>query len=813
MRKYIYSLIIIIFGCSSTCVVAQTVNFSDIKFKNKLLTLSYVNTNGDGEIQVSEARAALVINVRDSQISDLRGIEEFVNLEVLYADDNNIQQVDLSQNTRLKELYISKNDLYALDVRYNTSLIHLDCYGNNLVSLNVRYNTKLESLSIYANNLTSIDVVNNPQLKSLFTWGIEDLYLGGITSLVNLNINNAKITTLDLSKQTNLKHFFAVGSSLEHVNLANGNNHNIESIGINTSPNLLCVQVDDVSYSNANWTQKDDHTVYTTEDCEALLCEVEIPDPVFKAYLLNNTAINTNGNEVIECTEAESFEGTINVNNKNISSIEGIKSFINLKELHCNYNQLQEIALGKLTKLEVLSCNSNKLTTLKLGNATNLEKIFCHSNKLTSFNITKQKKLIELKAHNNDLEELDLSKNTKLEVFWVHINALDSLNLENNSALKSVSISLNPPLWYLNVANGENEKITPFDAVSVPNLSCVNVSNEAYANANWTNKDTQITYSTDCEAQACYITIPDPNFKAYLLENTAINTNGNAHIECSEAENFEGTINIANRAISSIEGIENFINLENLYCQNNELESITLGHLIKLQVLNCFNNNISTLDIRYATALKELTCRQNNLDTLVIKHNEQLTHLIARDNYLTELDLSQNTKLEVLRLNDNELDSLNLQHNSELKIVDVTNNTLLNYLNVANGNNEALTNFKAENVPNLSCVKVSNESFATANWTTVDEYLSFKENCESITAIEPVHIQSIQANPNPTTGLVSVNKEASAIDRFMVLNINGQVLLENENTSTIDISALQSGFYLISVISGEQVLNTSIVKQ
>lgn len=799
-------------GCS-TCAVAQIVYFSDVKFKNKLLSMSDVNTNGDGQIQVSEAQAVLHIDVRSSQISDLRGIEEFINLEELFADDNNIQQVDLSQNTKLKKLHISKNQLVALTIRYNTNLLQLNCRENNLVSLNVRYNTKLESLNIYANNLTSIDVTQNPQLKYLSTGGIEDLYLGGITSLVNLNINNAKITTLDLSKQTNLKLFYAVGSSLEHVNLANGNNHNIEGIGINTSPNLLCVQVDDVSYSNANWTQKDNHTVYSTQDCEVLLCEVEIPDPAFRAYLLNNTAINTNGNEVIECTEAESFEGTINVNNKNISSIEGIKSFINLKQLHCNHNQLQEIALGKLTKLEVLSCEDNQLTTLKLGNATNLEKISCSSNQLTSFNITKQQKLIELKAQNNDLEELDISKNTKLEVFWVHINALDSLNLEKNTALKSIFISLNPSLWYLNVANGENEKIVSFIAKSVPNLSCVNVSNEAYANANWINNDAQITYSTNCGAQACYITIPDPNFKAYLLENTAINTNGNAHIECSEAESFEGTINIARRGISSIEGIESFINLEYLYCQSNNLESITLGHLIKLQYLNCFNNNITSLDIRYATALKELMCRKNNLDSLVVKHNEQLTQLIARDNYLTELDLSQNTKLEVLRLNDNELDSLNLEHNSELKLVDVKNNTPLNYLNVANGNNENLTSFTAENVPNLSCIKVSNESFATANWTSVDEHISFKENCEAITALEPVHIESIQAYPNPTTGLLSVNKEASTIDRFMVLNINGQVLLEEKNSSTIDISALQSGYYLISVISGEQVFNTSIVKQ
>ena len=38
------------------------------------------------------------------------------------------------------------------------------------------------------------------------------------------------------------------------------------------------------------------------------------------------------------------------------------------------------------------------------------------------------------------------------------------------------------------------------------------------------------------------VNIPDANFKAYLVGNTAINTNGDAEIQVSEATTFNGLI-------------------------------------------------------------------------------------------------------------------------------------------------------------------------------------------------------------------------------------------------------------------------------
>ena len=54
------------------------------------------------------------------------------------------------------------------------------------------------------------------------------------------------------------------------------------------------------------------------------------------------------------------------------------------------------------------------------------------------------------------------------------------------------------------------------------------------------------------------VTIPDANFKAYLVGNTAINTNADTEIQVSEATTFTDTINCSYLSISSLIGIEEF---------------------------------------------------------------------------------------------------------------------------------------------------------------------------------------------------------------------------------------------------------------
>jgi len=59
---------------------------------------------------------------------------------------------------------------------------------------------------------------------------------------------------------------------------------------------------------------------------------VNIPDLTFKAYLVFNPEINTNGDTEIQVSEAEAFTGEIDVSQKNISDLTGIEAFVNIRD-------------------------------------------------------------------------------------------------------------------------------------------------------------------------------------------------------------------------------------------------------------------------------------------------------------------------------------------------------------------------------------------------------------------------------------------------------------------------------------------------
>ena len=103
------------------------VNIPDNNFLNALIEQG-VDTNGDGEISSAEAEAVIYLYVSYSDISDLSGIEKFVNLDTLICNYNQLTTLDLSNNTALKRL---------------------ECYGNRLTTLDLSNNTVLENLYLY----------------------------------------------------------------------------------------------------------------------------------------------------------------------------------------------------------------------------------------------------------------------------------------------------------------------------------------------------------------------------------------------------------------------------------------------------------------------------------------------------------------------------------------------------------------------------------------------------------------------------------------------------------------------------------------
>ena len=168
-------------------------------------------------------------------VFDLTGIEDFTNLEYLDCSYNLLTSLNLSQNTALEWFNVKFNQLNSLDVSHNTALTYLFCENNPLTSLDLSNNTVLTYLECINIQLISLDLSNNTALTSLFC-------------------ENNQLTILDLSINTALTHLWCQNNQLATLDLRNGNNTNVTSFKSSYNSSLTCINVDNASYSDTNWT-------------------------------------------------------------------------------------------------------------------------------------------------------------------------------------------------------------------------------------------------------------------------------------------------------------------------------------------------------------------------------------------------------------------------------------------------------------------------------------------------------------------------------------------------------------------------------
>jgi len=265
---------------------------------------------------------------------------------------------------------------------------------------------------------------------------------------------------------------------------------------------------------------------------------VKIPDRAFKACLIGDPAINTNGDTEISVAEAQAFTGGIQCYAKNISDLTGIEAFVNITALDCSNNQLISLDISNNTALESLYCSNNQLSNLNISNNTALELLYCSDNQLSSLDINNNTALKQLYCSGNQLSSLDINNNTALEIFNCSNNQLSSLDINNNTALRvldcsnnqlrSLDISNNTALRVLdcsnnqlsslNLKNGNNRNLGHINLTDNPNLRCIQVDDVAYINENWSD-DAEAYYSTDAEVYFSAETYFSKDAEAYFSEN------------------------------------------------------------------------------------------------------------------------------------------------------------------------------------------------------------------------------------------------------------------------------------------------------
>ena len=226
--------------------------------------------------------------------------------------DGSLSEAEIAKVTELTFEYpdspgVKMSNIASLKgIEYFTALTTLDCSEQKLTTLDVSANTNLTTLNCSENRLTSLDLSEN-------------------TALTELNCRYNKLTSLDLSKNTALTT-------------------------LNCSYNKLAAL--DVS---------------------------------------NNTDLND-----LICSENQLERLNVSANTA-------------LTRLTCNDNKLIALVLGQNTALTTLACDSNQLTSLDVRGNTNLTKLYCGSNQLRTLDLSQNKQLTSLLCAKNQLTSLDLS--------------------------------------------------------------------------------------------------------------------------------------------------------------------------------------------------------------------------------------------------------------------------------------------------------------------------------------------------------------------------------------------------------------------
>ena len=165
---------------------------------------------------------------------------------------------------------------------------------------------------------------------------------------------------------------------------------------------------------------------------------------------------------------------------------------------------------------------------------------------------------------------------------------------------------------------------------------------------------------------------PDENFRAYLL---AQNYGKDGILTDEEIENIT-EIDVHERGISSLMGINFFTALKYLFCFNNPLTELEVSANAELLSLFCSGNQLTELDVSANTELQLLLCSSNQLTSLDVSGCTSLQQLNCDKNQLTELDVSGCTELRELCCNNNQLTALDVSANSKLQILYCYNNQI-----------------------------------------------------------------------------------------------------------------------------------------
>lgn len=377
---------------SGTRVVVDETNFPDEIFR--AYVSEHIDRDQNGELDEEEILAVREIDVSDSQIVDLTGIEFFPTLECLKCYGNKLTRLDVSCNEYLQELYCGGNwAIKTLNLSHNKNLRVLNCNGSNGYRnrwdgdildeyIDWCFSCGEGSGMIEVATTGSISMLDTKVLFCVSRGMLSALDVTQCPKLEYLDCSNTQLTRLDVSHNPALKYLVC-------------RNVRLTSLAVAWNPSLQFL------------------------DCSSN--ELVTLDLRFNPALWY---LNCASNEL---------------------TLLGLGHNSSLEYIRCKDNRLTDLDVTQCPSLLWLHCSGNELATLDLSANPRLEMLFCNANILQTLDISHNPALYELECINNQMKTLDVSGNPELSYLKCSGNELEHLDVSACPKLKRLYCENTPP--------------------------------------------------------------------------------------------------------------------------------------------------------------------------------------------------------------------------------------------------------------------------------------------------------------------------------------------------------------------------------
>lgn len=511
---------------------------------------------------------------------------------------------------------------------------------------------------------------------------------------------------------------------------------------------------------------------------------------VNKGNISNLTSLNLENKNIADLTGIEDFTAleNINISRNNLSNLNITKN-VNLKYVYLANNNLTNLDVSKNTNLLQLDFADNNINTIDLSFNSKLQSITASKNQMTGIDVTKQKDLDWLILNENFITEIDLSFNPNLRLINIENNRLTKFKAKNNTTIENINVN-NNSIENINISGATNLKTLKVESnqlssldlstnTSLENLfaknnslECVQVADVNFANVNWSSHtDADVNFSTDC-SDVWTIKV-DPTILTTLSQIQGLDANNDGNITLAEAAAFIGELDLSNKGITLVDGLQAFT---------------------KITSLNLSGNGISDL---------------SPLTGLTIE-------LLSKNSNTTKTVSTTPLALENLILSNNSFQTLNLESLTNLKTVDISNNSDLVTLSIKNGKNDTITSFISTGTPNLTCILVDDKNAPfLSNWS-IDNNNSFANNStdcrQNVLSVDDVILKNLKVYPNPVRNILTI-KLSNQVEykKATITNLTGKVVLKS-NEKSINVNQLSKGMYLLKIDTNKGTIIKKIVK-